>query len=493
MELGKDILAIAPDGVPCAYQLKNIRGGKLNLSKWRATLEPQLISLIHNAIVHPSIDSARRHRSFIVINGELEEEVARSIDDINAGLRGRPKLKTIVKGDLLARFQQLGTDFWPPEASASFLVFLEMFLQEGIGPLPKAKLTSLLESTIPHPEGRTRSKAEFARAISAGAVVCSSAIGKFTNTGNHWAQFEAWTIYFAHTLRIAEQHRLPSSTWKPAAELASIAMFNALGNLCEEMVGARTLGVGDPAVDRAVFRVRLTLLLGLMGLYGVWRKARNETHGEHDQFIERFMQERIKSLLLWGEAAVPQWIATYFHFRSIDATRKSESLLEMLVRAICLLNAPEGHRPLTSPYFEAEETLQHSMGVEGKVIKDAFEGGSHSLQGIVHLLVRCNFKQLMKDLWPGITRIDTMEFVPTYRWGYYQWRCQQGEELRVQSQLTQSWRELRSLAADSRGETLPRLIKQFPMEFLAFLIVFPHRFSADGIRWLDTEIITIQK
>ncbi len=91
MELGKDILAVAPDGVPCAYQLKNANGARLTLSKWRETLEPQLAELVHNQIVHPSIRSTKRHRSFIVVNGDLDEEVAHSLDGFNRGLRVRPK------------------------------------------------------------------------------------------------------------------------------------------------------------------------------------------------------------------------------------------------------------------------------------------------------------------------------------------------------------------------------------------------------------------
>jgi hypothetical protein len=133
------------------------------------------------------------------------------------------------------------------------------------------------------------------------------------------------------------------------------------------------------------------------------------------------------------------------------------------------------------------------IGVEGKIIKDAFEGASHCLQGVVHLLTRCNLKQQIKQLWPDITRVDTMEFVPAHKWGFYQWRCTEGKELRVQSPLRQSWKELRLLAADSRGQTLPKLFKQFPSELLAFLIVFPHRFNAAAIRWLETKISEIQR
>src|SRR5438067_1415359 len=79
MEAGKDILAIAPDGVPCAYQLKGVDGGKLSLTKWREELYGQVLSLVNGKIVHPSVPEHSHHRSYLVINGELEEEVAREI------------------------------------------------------------------------------------------------------------------------------------------------------------------------------------------------------------------------------------------------------------------------------------------------------------------------------------------------------------------------------------------------------------------------------
>lgn len=32
IEMGKDILTVAPDGVPCAFQLKGTHGGKLSMN-----------------------------------------------------------------------------------------------------------------------------------------------------------------------------------------------------------------------------------------------------------------------------------------------------------------------------------------------------------------------------------------------------------------------------------------------------------------------------
>jgi hypothetical protein len=148
MEMGKDILAIDPKSIPCAFQLKSLYGKRLTLSKWRNDLEKQLVALVHNQIVHPSIPTSHPHRSFIVLNGVLEEEVSNSIDQFNRGLKGRPKLETIVRGALLDRFKKLGTHFWPSELSTEFKLFLELFLTNGRENLPKAKFATLIESVL---------------------------------------------------------------------------------------------------------------------------------------------------------------------------------------------------------------------------------------------------------------------------------------------------------------------------------------------------------
>ena len=102
MEIGKDVLAIDPHGVPCAYQLKGVSGGKLSQSRWRSEVLAQVQPLLNTIIVHPSISPSVPHRSFLVINGEMEEEVFYEIENLNRcqerdGYPNR-RLEVIVKG-----------------------------------------------------------------------------------------------------------------------------------------------------------------------------------------------------------------------------------------------------------------------------------------------------------------------------------------------------------------------------------------------------------
>src|SRR5437867_332379 len=99
MEMGKDVITLAPDGIPCAYQLKGAHGGKISLKKWRDEVSKQVIDLALGKVIHPSLVNAKAHRSYLVVNGQLEEEVIRAIDDFNRA-HPRHRIRTILMGEL---------------------------------------------------------------------------------------------------------------------------------------------------------------------------------------------------------------------------------------------------------------------------------------------------------------------------------------------------------------------------------------------------------
>jgi hypothetical protein len=103
-EAGKDILAVDPNGTPCAFQLKGSTR-KISQKEWAKSVE-QVVRLVETPIVHPSIDEKKPRKVFFVTNGELDEEVRLEISERNRDWerRGLPALATVVKGELLARF-----------------------------------------------------------------------------------------------------------------------------------------------------------------------------------------------------------------------------------------------------------------------------------------------------------------------------------------------------------------------------------------------------
>ena len=489
MELGKDIITIAEDGTPCAYQLKS---GNISLSKWRSEVGSQTDDLVWGQINHPSIETSEHRRSYLVTNGNIEEEVSRAIDDRNRSWanRGQPcyHLDTIVRGQLLKKATKLSIDLWPSELT-DIKTLLEMFLVGGEGVLPKGKLASLFESTFLLDSENAPPKPHCRRMITSAALLCTIATSSFSKEENHVAEIEAWMLYIAYVLALAEKWKLPSKVYHGEIEIATRSIYNSLGNLCDEIKSRENLIVGNPLADSYVYRVRLTWLVGLMSTYALWRRVDNVPKDGTDDFLREFCKEKRGQLKLWGEAAIPQWLAFFWCFRKIDATTKPDDLLKLLISTICKLNHPRSEiLSLANPYYEAEDILPHIFGLTEEPITETFRGLAYSLEGLVHLYVRRNWRQAMSTLWPNITRLMYRSFVPVKYCDFYRWRNEEGTDEIVSPKHTQNWEELKVTSFESEGTCIPPSIKKHPILLLLFLCVYPHRMNAEIMRWLDTQM-----
>ena len=494
MELGKDIITIDRHGTPCAFQLKT---GNISLAKWRSEVNPQIDDLVYGKINHPSVDNTQHHTSYLVTNGNIEEEASRAIDDRNRDWmdRGLPyRLKTIVCGQILEKAKKLGTDLWPSELR-DINTLLEMFLESGEGVLPKQKLVSLFESTIPLKlldNGTPPSEKRCARVIASTALLCAIATSSFSNKNNHVAEIEAWVMYISYVLALAERWKLPPKVYGAGVEIARQSLYSSLANLCAEIREREHLIEGNPLVDSDIYRVRVTWLLGLMSIYALWRARNGELKNDIDDFLREFCMEKRTRIDLWGEAAIPQFLAFLWYFRKINATREPDDVLSNLISLICKSNGPKGAGLLASPYYEAEDILPHRLGIAEEPLTDSFRGQSYALEGLVHLFVRRNWKQRMKFLWPGVTRLMYLSFEPQNSCDFYRWRNKEGKNWTVSPQHTQDWEELRKLASESDGGCIPPAIKNEPILLLLFVCVYPHRMNAEILRWLDTQMEQIQ-
>ena len=500
MELGKDVVAIAPDGVPCAYQLKGVGGGRLTLAKWREDLSRQLHPLVHCQLVHPSLPLGPHHRSYIVINGDFDEEVQREIDDFNRAsiAAGQPErtVQTIVKGQLFRAFRELQSDFWATNLY-DLKTYLEIFLEDGNGMLPKEKLAKLFLDALPFEarNDRAPSRDECSRALAGCAVICASAVCSFTTAQNHLAEFEAWTLLWCYTLALAQRWQLPLSDVAYTVTLATDAAYTSLARLCDELVTRETLIEGDPMPDRFVYEIRITHLLGLMGLYGLMMQSRiaagkiGDFDVKHLDFVRHFCDKHKDTLRLWGEYAVPQFLAWNFFRQTYDATLEPEVTYARLIEAICRMNQRSSNIGLANPYYDAETILPYQFNLAGHSLDDSFPGHSFYLEGLMHLFVRCNFKMEMKRFFPALTRIGLCSFQPESDWQFFLQRNWNRGTLTQRFLVPpHRWSELRKEAAEDQGSSLPSLLKTFPLGYLAMLLIMPYRGTPNGLRWLASQI-----
>lgn len=499
MEMGKDIIAIAPDGVPCAYQLKGADGGRITLAKWRQDLSQQIHPLVHRKIVHPSVPPHAIHRSYVVLNGDLDEEVQHDIDAFNRANAdsGQPErsVQTIVKGQLFRMFRDLQSDFWATNLN-DLKTYLELVTADGRGPLPKDKLCTLFEASLPFnsESGKDPSHDACVRAVSGCAILCASAVAPFTNAENHATEFEAWTLFWGYTLGLVERWGIPPVKLRFATELAEEAMYTALGRLCDELEARDHFVEGDISLDVHVYRIRMTQVLGLMGVYGLWRRERIKAGWEaaddkRSQFLYDLVHGRDGLLLLWGEYAVPQILAYTFYRRTIGGDPADVRMYLALIQGITTRNGPESKGGLHNPYYDAEAVLAHSLGLDNPPIEDSFAGSSYMLEGVLHLLVRTMWKQSLVSIFPAITHVGFRSFVPDEPWQFYRYRNREtGIEHQRFLRPPHRWPELQAAAAESEGKEVPEMLRQYPIQYLCFIITLPHRANSSGVRWVSSRL-----
>lgn len=485
-ESGKDILAIDPDGVPCAFQLKG-SVGKISQREWAKYVD-QAVRLVEIPIVHPSIDERKTRKVFFVTNGELDEEVRLEISDRNRELerRGLPTLTTIVKGELLTRFLKLHDNLWPKELIA-YKELLELYLEDGGGYLDKPKFAKFLQNILLTTD--ETNKAEQVRSLSSLALIAQYAMHPFVEKKNYVAIVEAWVIYLASLVSFVTKHDIEEKYWKANFDLALEAIDQAFSDLIEGLQERPFLIEGNPMVDSSFYHGRITWLIGLVSAYALWKKAIDKSWS--DEKVYSFVTANQKYIRLWGEAAVPQLLSTSWFLRSCGVEHRASGLVDAIARGICTVNLEPDGKGLADPYHGLGEVTINNAGLSETLQKENFKGRSYVLEGIVHLLTRWGWRGILEELWPKITKIDFVEYKTDEPWEFCLWHTETGKLTVHQPKFPQSWQELQEEASKSDLSYIPKILAENPAVLLIFLIVYPHRITKDVVKLLDERLTSL--
>jgi hypothetical protein len=128
-EQGKDVVAINKKEQAVAYQLK---GGNINTSRWRNEVKPEIEVLIDLPIKHPDINNNKKHISYIVTNGIIEDAVRIEINDYNQSKWKKNPLQILDRGDLLTGFQSIANGILPKDAK-SYKQLMDFLFLDGTG------------------------------------------------------------------------------------------------------------------------------------------------------------------------------------------------------------------------------------------------------------------------------------------------------------------------------------------------------------------------
>ena len=505
LEMGKDVIALAPDGTPCAYQLKGGASRQITLSQWDSEgLGPQLFKLVHQAISHPSMPD-KPHHSFFVTNRELEEDVWRAIEDLQKcwkqnGMTSR-HFKTMTRGELLALAKNLGADLWPSELTDA-RDLLQLFLLPGDGPLPKDKFASLVEETIGLQLEKT-SNPDACRRLSSAALITAIAVSSFAKKANHVAEIEAWTIYLASLCASVERRGLVNRDYRTEMDIARDAIVAKLGALAKEVHkrssdGFMGLTEGNAAIDFTHFfyRGRITIIMGYLATLVLLHMANPDelvvgdmSFEDFKKWLGDFIRSNRRFMLFWGESATPHWLAVYWFLNAFGRPQEDDSLLLSVIQGIYEANRDKKSPGLPSVYQSVEEALEGCNGMKAEGLPQSLRRQTYVLEGLFQLFVRLNYKQAAKGLWPEYTQFLFRSYEVDEPWKFFRWRNEKtGNNTNKMQQRRQKWEDVKRVSIASDDAAIPQVIRDYPELVLLLVQVYPHRLNSAVMRWLDTAL-----
>jgi hypothetical protein len=405
LEFGKDVIAVDPEGVWCAYQLKGTPGGKLGLSEFRAQIQPQLVQLMSQPIVFPGFHGGG-HRSYLVNNGEYQEEVIRAVDDLNRNSAYPSKVTLIARGNMLRWCKEFGVALWPSELEDT-KALLELFLSDPRDILPAEKLSILLEQILrlrKEDEGPIGAP-EFERRVTSAALLTGIATSPFGEAGNHLAMISAWALFAISVIASVEKnsHRLKGAIERTLA-LAEAAIGEALALMWQEVQENSILVEGNALAEPEVRGWRITTLMGILSTLAFLDEEKKCLQPESMEKLCEWLKQPPGGCTIWGEAASAPLAIWIYWLLSHGEQEKAKTELKALASVVIARNAPKSMEALATPYYTWPEVLAKGVGPEFQgwspaMGREGFAGNSYTAEAIYHMLVRLDQKQECQELW----------------------------------------------------------------------------------------------
>lgn len=494
LEFGKDVLAIASDGIGCAYQLKGNPGGKLGLAQFRSEVQDQLIQLMSQPVVYPGFPT-ESHKAFLVSNGYFDEEVHRAVDDLNRGPYPS-KVILISRGEMLDWCKSMGTLLWPSELSDVRLL-LELVLSDSRGLLPTEKLAELLGKVLAtdSTDERHVGRPEFHRMVTSAALLTGIATAHFAESKNHYAVAIAWTLLAVMIIAAAEKHGHPLAV--PALEtlgLAEATALDALAELWEEVSKLTQLVEGNLMTEPEVYGWRYGVLLGALSCLAIAHDNKPLLDEESATKLKAWLLKTHKGVDLWGEGAIVNLAPWLVYIRKHDPTSRPDLEIEAITKAVLAMNQCDSKSALASPYYEFEEVARTRMKLDqlwdaSAIGRETFAGSAYTAEPLVHLLVRTNRKITCKAIWPDFTRLGHRGLATAAPWQYCLLKVRAGLDETRMYPATYEWNRLRAEATntDVPAISYELLVRNWLLAF--WWQVAPYRFNAGASRFFAESLI----
>ncbi len=479
-EHGKDVLAIAPDGAVCGFQLKTGDFGQAEVSKHQA----QLNMLVEARPTYPGLPESFSYRPYLVTTGEFKDPAISLIRELNAGwtYRKLPTLEFINGRQLQVEFVRLSSDFWPVEAPA-IRRFRELYLIDGRGDLDVPQFSAFLIEIL----RGAKSGLDTERRVAAANVFASYLLAEFYARDDYWSIFQGWTICAAEIAWAGESAEMDPSHWHAGFNLAKQAAFEGLEALAKEVLSPNALRVSDRELDDFT-RTRNTVSIAAAGCWTLISETLSGASCRKDESIGLLVTLIDRGrLFFWGEGALSQLVILIWLLEKTGKHDLARKMLVRLIQGVAERNARHSGNPFEDPYFSADECLVRLFN------KTAPESGrkqaveSYSLFPLVILAARRGLRAELESVWKQISYVDLAWFRPVVPADLLLWHCTKGKEYQCNFDQPQSWKDLHAVSFRDDQERLPQTLREDRVFALMFLLTFRHRAVPSLVKHLDAE------
>jgi hypothetical protein len=478
-EQGKDIISIDPDGVPCAFQLKD---EKITLNEWRK-ISGEVTDLIEIPIQHPSIDSSISHRSVLVTNKEITDPARATINSLNEGLKNRnfPPLELITGTQLLRQLIDTHGSYLPVGIE-DFHLFLELVLTNGRDNLDKEKFVKFLESFV---LSDINSEIEIKRMLSSLVLLIQYIFGSFEKEENHIQIVEGWTFFLNYLLYLVVNQDLSEEYWKDTFELIFEKINYQIALLKEEIFERDNFL--EPGWDGGLFyRGRLGLIGGWISAYELVNLEIIEEY-DIDENVVEFIEDQFDNMWFWGESSTPHFLAMSILLEKYGDESFSVNILTDMLNKLVLENNRYSGDGFPDPYLCLTDVLEIEYGVfPEEVDKSSFVGYSYHLDPIVKLFVLKCKKSILEAVWKGISYILHSMFVADTFEDFFLYRCKKGNHNEFFYEIPQSWSKLKQISKE-KITSIPPILLEISHYIFYLLLIYPHRLNEDIIKILYSE------
>lgn len=500
MEQGKDMLAIDTEGTVWAYQLKS---GDLSLQDWRNPEQPlkgQVEDLLDLAVQHPSIPSDAPRRYCLVTTGVLDETLRQTIDAFNQDRRrgGRPALDTMVRGQLQSKI--MGTlDSFLPSSMSDLEPFLKLFLADGRDLPDKTAVASFLESRV---EATGVSERQLRQLCAELVLLGAHLVKPYQRYNNHVSEIEVWVLVSACLMRLAARSENAHRFVRRTLSLIEVSIRSAMVGLIDELKSRDIYVEGDPFGDAYTYRARITHVMGFVSAALLWEKYLDGT-SENATTVRAFIDRNRQQLWLWGEGAVPSFLATGWALGHLRGRPEMLGIAMSLVAAICRANAsPPGSRKaktedgqrfngvpaqtgIADPYVDIMQILRAGLGREDSRFGMTYAGQSYSLESLVLILARRLWRQHLGTMWREISYAALSTYIPDSPGTLWRWHNDDGVVEHRYTKNPTRWADLQQRVEELDTRLLPTFADRYPHFLLLFVLVAPHRLNPTTALFLD--------